>query len=250
MRVGLSPLKGHKWCHNFIDTPSGVCHCNQGIEDTSHFLLSCPSHVIQRETLMSSVNEILLKANKNHLESQLQLYLYGDPSLNNFDNKNIILTTIKFTHPPPLLFCFNLNCFCNFICMCVLCYTFFLFIRVVVCNFLGWTWLWLNSFATPRPCNYSLERKSIYKKNVSTYVFQVKKCTSSECMFCTSHPIRMDLETFNTLKFLPFPMLNGTKEHYRSFDESYITETTEADRPSLNLKLATTKENVKFKSVV
>ena len=168
LRVGLSPLKGHKWCHNFIDTPSGVCHCNQGIEDTSHFLLSCPSHVIQRETLMSSVNEILLKANKNHLESQLQLYLYGDTSLNNFDNKNIILSTIKFTHPPPLLFCFNLNCFCNFICMCVLCYTFFLFIRVVVCNFLGWTWLWLNSFATPRPCNYSLERKSIYKK--------LKKC--------------------------------------------------------------------------
>ena len=62
LRVGLSPLKGHKWYHNFIDTPSGVCHCNQGIEDTS----------------------------------QLQLYLYGDPSINNSDNKNIILSTIKF----------------------------------------------------------------------------------------------------------------------------------------------------------
>ena len=59
----------------------------------------------------------------------------------------------------------------------------------------------------------------------------------------------MDLETFNTLKFLPFPMFDGTKEHYRSFDESYITETTEADRPSLNLKLTTTKEDAKFKSV-
>ena len=96
LRVGLSPLKGHKWCHNFIDTPSGVCHCNQGIEDTSHFLLSCPFYVIQRETLVSSVNEILLKSNKNHFESRLQLYLYGDPSINNSDNKNIILSTIKF----------------------------------------------------------------------------------------------------------------------------------------------------------
>ena len=45
---------------------------------------------------MSSVNEILLKINKNHLESKLQLYLYGDPSINNSDNKNIILSTIKF----------------------------------------------------------------------------------------------------------------------------------------------------------
>ena len=93
LRVGLSPLKGHKWCHNFIDTPSGVCHCNQGIEDTSHFLLSCPFYVIQ--TLVSSVNEILLKAIKNHFESRLQLYLYGDPPINNSDNKNI-LSTIKF----------------------------------------------------------------------------------------------------------------------------------------------------------
>ena len=27
LRVRLSPLKGHKWCHNFIDTPSGICLC-------------------------------------------------------------------------------------------------------------------------------------------------------------------------------------------------------------------------------
>ena len=47
LRVGLSPLKVHKWCHNFIDAPSGGCHCNQGIEDTSHVLLSCPFYVIQ-----------------------------------------------------------------------------------------------------------------------------------------------------------------------------------------------------------
>ena len=37
LRVSLCPLKGHKWCHNFIDAPSGVCHCGQSNEDTSHF---------------------------------------------------------------------------------------------------------------------------------------------------------------------------------------------------------------------
>ena len=36
LRVSLSPLKGHKWCHNFSDTPSGICVCNEDIEDTSH----------------------------------------------------------------------------------------------------------------------------------------------------------------------------------------------------------------------
>ena len=36
LRVSLSPLKGRKFYHNFIDTSSGTCHCNQGIEDTRH----------------------------------------------------------------------------------------------------------------------------------------------------------------------------------------------------------------------
>ena len=40
LRVSLSPLRSHKWGHNFIDTPSEICHCNQGIEATDHFLIS------------------------------------------------------------------------------------------------------------------------------------------------------------------------------------------------------------------
>ena len=70
LRLRLSPLKGHKHCHNFLDTPSGNCHCNQGIEDTSHFLLSCPSYTTQRASLVTSVKEILLKVNLIHLEDQ------------------------------------------------------------------------------------------------------------------------------------------------------------------------------------
>ena len=58
LRVSLSPLKGHKYCHNFIDTPSGICHCNQGIEDTSHFLLSCPYYTVQRVALINSIKAI------------------------------------------------------------------------------------------------------------------------------------------------------------------------------------------------
>ena len=69
LRVSLSPLRGHKWCHNFTDTPSGICHCNQGIEDTSHFLFSCPSYATQRAAPVSIVNEILHKVCLNHLEN-------------------------------------------------------------------------------------------------------------------------------------------------------------------------------------
>ena len=87
---------GHNRCHNFIDTPSGTCQCNKGIEDTSHLLLSCPSYAVQRVTLVTSVKEILLKVNLIHLKDHSNLYLYGDPSINYSDNKNIILATIKY----------------------------------------------------------------------------------------------------------------------------------------------------------
>ena len=45
---------------------------------------------------MSSVNEILHKVRLNHLETRSKLYLYGDSSMNNSDNKKIILSTIKY----------------------------------------------------------------------------------------------------------------------------------------------------------
>ena len=78
LRVGLiSPLRIHKWNHNFIDTPSARCRCNLGIEDTDHFLLLCPFYVIQRRNLAASVTNILQKINLNHLGNESKLYLYG-----------------------------------------------------------------------------------------------------------------------------------------------------------------------------
>ena len=49
LRVGLSHLRYHKKCHNFADTPSDICLCMRGVEDTSHFLLFCPLFITHRE---------------------------------------------------------------------------------------------------------------------------------------------------------------------------------------------------------
>ena len=38
LRVGLSLLRYHKKCHNFIDTPSDKCLCNHDIEDKSFLI--------------------------------------------------------------------------------------------------------------------------------------------------------------------------------------------------------------------
>ena len=96
LRVKLSPLRSHKSHHTFIGTPSDICQCNQGVEDTIHFLFFCPLYISQRATLKTSVNEILLQYNLTHLENQLQLYLYGHVSINHVGNRRILISTVKY----------------------------------------------------------------------------------------------------------------------------------------------------------
>ena len=96
LRVSLSSLRSHKNSHNFIDTPSRNCSCNNGVEDTNHFLFLCPRYITQRATLMDSVTMILLKYNLVDLANQPHLYLYGHRNIKFADNRIIILSTIKF----------------------------------------------------------------------------------------------------------------------------------------------------------
>ena len=56
IRVGLSKLNFHKFKHNFSDTINPMCPTNDGIEDTEHFLLLCPSFDIQRRDLLAGVS--------------------------------------------------------------------------------------------------------------------------------------------------------------------------------------------------
>ena len=51
LRVGLSKLNFHKFKYNFADTIHPMCPTNDGIKDTEHFLLLCPSLAVQRTDL-------------------------------------------------------------------------------------------------------------------------------------------------------------------------------------------------------
>ena len=99
LRVGLSPLKVHKKRHNFLDTPNDICQCGTGIETTEHFLLSCPSFKIQRDSLLSVVEPFLshvdttIPANSPNIA---KILLYGNKSLNPTENRSILKATIDF----------------------------------------------------------------------------------------------------------------------------------------------------------
>ena len=96
LRLNLSPLQDHKWRYNFAETYSNKCRCNQGKEDTTHFLLLCPFFDTQRATLTSSVKEILLEYNLESEWNKPETYLYGNHIISQQDNKDIILLTIRY----------------------------------------------------------------------------------------------------------------------------------------------------------
>ena len=96
LRVGLSPLRCHKKRHNFVDTPSDICLCKEGIESTSHFLFSCLLYDIPRVALLNSVNDVLRRNNLDNPNDRVKLYLYGHFSLDILENRIILLLTIRY----------------------------------------------------------------------------------------------------------------------------------------------------------
>ena len=101
IRVGLSKLNFHKFKHNFRDTVNPMCPTNDGIEDTEHFLLLCPSFDVQRRDLLAGVSQLvrpLVQINSLSNIVLIKLLLYGDKDLSDNINKNILELTLNFIH--------------------------------------------------------------------------------------------------------------------------------------------------------
>ena len=96
LRVGLSPLRYHKYRHNFQDTPNSLCSCLLASEDTAHFLLSCPLYTTPRMVLLNSISHILDTNNLSHLSETIDVFLYGHRLLSFSDNKKVLKSTITY----------------------------------------------------------------------------------------------------------------------------------------------------------
>ena len=91
----------HKFKHNFRDTINPMCPTSDGIEDTEHFLLLCPSFDLQRRDLLAGIVELLrpfVQIASLSNDALTQLLLYGDQDLSNDLNKNILELTLRFIH--------------------------------------------------------------------------------------------------------------------------------------------------------
>lgn len=96
LRTELSPLRSHKYRHNFRDTPTDICSCLQSIEDNNHFLFECLLFANHRATLAVDITNILLRNNLIEHANDVDLYLYGHPRLTSPDNKHVLSSTIQY----------------------------------------------------------------------------------------------------------------------------------------------------------
>ena len=100
LRVDLSKLNFHKFKHNFRDTINPMCPTNDGIEDTEHFLLLCPSFEAPRRDLLAGVSALLRPLGHTNLSNEflMQISLYGDKDFTDSLNRDILLLTLCFIH--------------------------------------------------------------------------------------------------------------------------------------------------------
>ena len=78
-----------------------MCPTSDGIEDTEHFLLLCPSFDLQRQDLLAEIVELLrpfIQITDLSNDSLTHLLLYGDQDLSNDLNRNILELTLRFIH--------------------------------------------------------------------------------------------------------------------------------------------------------
>ena len=93
--MGLSHLRHHKERHKFVDTPSDKCLCKNGVEDTHHFLITCPFYTTHRKVMFTRVEALLQKHDLGFTNS-VQILLHGHPLMNVSENGLILLATLEF----------------------------------------------------------------------------------------------------------------------------------------------------------
>ena len=96
LRVGLSPLKEHKFLYNFADTSEATCSCKQGPENTKHYMLLCSNHSNARDELFLNIGSILPNFATMPNKKKLKILLYGDENFTREENKQILTFSQKY----------------------------------------------------------------------------------------------------------------------------------------------------------
>ena len=95
LRVKLSPLKEHRFRHNF-ECLSPECICGAAIEDTEHYLLHCPQFCTLCQTLLGQTSHVGFHIANMSTKDLCCLLLYRRPNGSTYINRMILEATISF----------------------------------------------------------------------------------------------------------------------------------------------------------
>jgi hypothetical protein len=91
LRMGLSPLRAHKFKYKFKDTSNNKCLVCGSKEDTAHYLIHCLSYRLTRVTLFRKVNNILnIDLSRMTYKATKKILLYGKEDVEDEINKRIL----------------------------------------------------------------------------------------------------------------------------------------------------------------
>ena len=95
LRVKFSPLKEHRFRHNFECLSPG-CICGAAIENTEHYLLHCTQFCTLGQTLLGQISDAGFDIANMSTEDLCCLLLYGRPIGSTYINRMILEATISF----------------------------------------------------------------------------------------------------------------------------------------------------------
>ena len=96
LRVGLSHLREHKFRHNFKDTTSKLCLCQNESENVEHYLLHCPVFSHLRSELFEKLRRLISLPTLISSSYTCNLLLYGNPKYDDCTNRKTVELTISY----------------------------------------------------------------------------------------------------------------------------------------------------------
>ena len=101
IRVGLSHLRIHKFCHGFNGIVNPFCPCLMEVKSVSHFFLRFQKYIMHRNDLMNELSNLDLNFLQLDPNSLTNLLLYGNKILimGLILSMNYIKSTKRFDGP-------------------------------------------------------------------------------------------------------------------------------------------------------
>ena len=92
----LSDLHEHKFKYNFQDSLNPFCSCGLNIESTAHYLLHCLTYIIERRSVLSTIENIDNNVLNFSEPVSIKTLLFGSNSDDSNANINVLNATIEY----------------------------------------------------------------------------------------------------------------------------------------------------------